>query len=118
MSEYLLAPIQPPWRPPHPRATCDTNTSEHAQADWGCAQPVPAPVPLSATQLRMLSFIRRYQHMWGDTPLYREIGEACGLRSDSAVQYQIQRLTALGLVRKPPRLMRAICVNAVPVQLT
>jgi SOS-response transcriptional repressor LexA len=86
-------------------------------ADWEQARSVQ-PVVLTPVQQRICAFVRSYQQMWGDTPLYREIAQACGLSSDSSVQYQIRRLVKLGLMYKPPRLMRAILLHAVPVKLT
>ncbi len=86
-------------------------------ADWGSARTLQ-PVPLSPLQRRIYDFIRSYQQLWGDTPLYREIAHECGLKSESTVQYHIRRLVRLGLVRKPPKLVRAIRLSAVPVKLT
>jgi len=86
-------------------------------ADWERARTVQ-PVALSPVQQRIYDFVRDYQQMWGDTPLYREIAQACGLSCDSAVAYQIGRLVRLGMIRKPPRLVRAIRLSAVPVKLT
>jgi SOS-response transcriptional repressor LexA len=86
-------------------------------ADWERGHSV-CPVALTPVQRRICTYVRGYQRMWGDTPLYREIAQACGLSSVSAVQYQIRRLVGLGLMRKPPRLVRAILVEAVPVKLT
>lgn len=84
-------------------------------ADWGRARPV-RQIQLTAVQRRIYDFIHGYQQMWDSSPLYREIAQACGLRSDSAVGYQIARLVELGVMRKPPRLVRAIRLTAVPVK--
>lgn len=85
-------------------------------ADWTSARPLE-PVALTAVQCRIYEYVRSYQTMWGDTPLYREIADACGLKTESSVQYQIRRLVQLGLMRKPPRLVRAIRISAVPVKV-
>lgn len=94
MFRYILAPVsheigQAQW--------------EHAQALW--------PIPLTDRQRRIYDFIAYYQRLWGETPLYREIAAACGLRNTSTVQYQIGQLQQLGLLRKPPRLRRAILLT-------
>jgi SOS-response transcriptional repressor LexA len=86
-------------------------------ADWERGRTLQ-PVALTPVQQRICDFVRSYQQMWGDTPLYREIAQACGLSSDSSVRYQIRRLVKLGLMHKPPRRVRAILVHAVPVKLT
>lgn len=99
MSQYLLAPIR---------------AGDHPCAAWEAATP-SAPVTLSARQRTILAFIEDYQQMWGETPLYREIGAAT-LLSVTAVQYQIARLVELGWLRKPPKLVRAIRLTAVPVK--
>lgn len=83
-------------------------------ADWGSARALRS-VALTPVQRRIYDFIRDYQQLWGASPLYREIAHGCGLRSDSAVQYQISRLVRLGLMRKPPRLVRVIVLTAVPL---
>jgi hypothetical protein len=83
-------------------------------ADWDQARPVPLP-PLTPVQLKVIVYVHRYQQLWGATPLYREIGQACGLRSDSAVAYQVGRLVQLGAARKPARLHRVILLNLIPV---
>ena len=85
-------------------------------ADWVSSQPVALP-QLTPVQIRIVSFIHRYQQMWGASPLYREIGEGCGLGSESAVGYQIARLVAAGVLRKPARLHRALRLTMVPVAM-
>jgi repressor LexA len=96
MNRFALAPVQ------------------DGGADWARAATV-VPPRLTPTQAEILAFVHRYQRMWGATPMYREIGKACGLRSDSSVAYQIQRLVQLGMLRKPPRLHRAVVLAVVPV---
>jgi SOS-response transcriptional repressor LexA len=82
--------------------------------DWVSSQPVVLP-QLTPVQIRIVAFIHRYQQMWGASPLYREIGQGCGLGSESAVAYQIARLVAAGVLRKPARLHRALRLTMVPV---
>lgn len=98
MSELLLAPIGT------------------AGAAWDQAAPVPA-VTLTAVQMRILRFISHYQQLWGEIPTYREIAEAAGLARVSSVGYQIHRMQALGVLRKPAKFPRAIQIQAVPVRL-
>lgn len=88
-----------------------------AGAAWDQSQPVDRDM-LTPVQIRIITFIHEYQEMWGESPLYREIGRACGLRSDSAVCYQIGRLVAQGVLRKPARLVRAMYLTIVPVKVT
>jgi SOS-response transcriptional repressor LexA len=95
---FMLAPVKWPGGP-----------------DWEQSQPV-GPVQLTDIQRRIYDYVRWYQMMWGASPLYREIAEACGLKGDSAVQYQIQKLVKLGLMYKPPGLVRAIRLTGVPVK--
>lgn len=73
---------------------------------------------LTPVQIRIITFIHEYQQMWGRSPLYREIGRGCGLRSESAVGYQISRLVTLGVLRKPARLVRAMHLTIIPVKVT
>jgi hypothetical protein len=87
-----------------------------AGAVWDKSQPVDRNM-LTPVQIRIILFIRDYQDLWGESPLYREIGRACGLRSDSAVGYQIGRLVVLGVLRKPARLVRAMHLMVVPVKV-
>jgi SOS-response transcriptional repressor LexA len=94
MSMFMIAPVK------------------EGSADWARPRLLP---PLKPIQIKILSFVHRYQQMWGTTPLYREIGHACGLQSDSAVAYQVRRLQLLGAVRKPPRLHRAMHLTVIPV---
>jgi SOS-response transcriptional repressor LexA len=79
---------------------------------------VLAPIALTPVQQRICAYVREYQQLWGDTPVYREIALACGLTGPSAVEYQIRKLVKIGLMYKPPRLKRAIRINAVPVNST
>jgi DNA-binding MarR family transcriptional regulator len=110
MTQYLLARLQDPWTSPH------TDAAPAQRADWTRAQPV-APVKLTRRQHQIYTFIRWYQRMWGESPLYREIAEHCGLQGGSTVQYQIRQLVGRGLIRKPRRLVRVIWLTHVPVKL-
>lgn len=88
-----------------------------AGAVWDQSRPVDRNA-LTPVQVRIITFIHEYQEMWGQSPLYREIGRACGLNSQSAVCYQIGRLVALGVLRKPARLVRAMHLTMIPVKVT
>lgn len=115
MQQYVLAPVQATWQPGHIGESDSVDVGEYARADWDRGQPL-SPVRLTPIQKRIYDYIREHQRLWGDTPLYREIARECGLGNVSSVQYQIRRLTAAGLVRKPRRRVRAICLAAVPVR--
>lgn len=112
MRQYLLAPVR---AVPRPLPDLETDTS--VRADWDQARPV-TPAPLTHTQRLVYDYIRAYQKLWGASPLYREIADACELRGSSSVHYQICRLAEAGWIRKPARLRRAILLNAVPVPAT
>lgn len=116
MYQYALAPVQPTWQPIHISESCTADTGEHARADWACAQPI-APVQLTGIQRAIYDYIRWHQRMWGETPLYREIAAYCGLKSKSAVQYQIRQLINRGLIRKPRALVRVIRLTHIPVKV-
>lgn len=81
-------------------------------ADWAAAQWAPMLTPI---QIDIIAFIHGYQRMWGQTPLYREIAQACRLGGDSAVAYQVHRMRKLGVLGKPYRLVRAMRLNVVLV---
>jgi len=87
-----------------------------AGAVWDKSRPVDRTA-LTPVQIRIVTFVHEYQEMWGESPLYREIARACGLRSESAVCYQIGRLVALGVIRKPARLVRAMHLTVIPVKV-
>jgi repressor LexA len=53
---------------------------------------------LRPRQQQMLDFIRRYQREHGYPPTLREIGAAVGISSTSVVNYNLERLEALGFL--------------------
>ncbi|MFK0113156.1 MarR family transcriptional regulator [Streptomyces sp. NPDC091217] len=59
---------------------------------------VSPPRGLSSRQLQILNFLRKVSAEQGFPPTIREIAKAVGLRSASAVSYQLDRLEKLGLV--------------------
>lgn len=69
------------------------------------AQVVPL---LTARQRRILAVIRDHYTQRGYCPSVRDIAEQCGLRSPSAVVYQLQRLVEMGWIRRAPGRARAI----------
>lgn len=88
-----------------------------AGAVWDKSRPVDQNA-LTPVQIKIITFIHEYQRMWGESPLYREIGQGCGLRSESGVCYQIGKLVARGVIRKPARLVRAMYLTIIPVKVT
>jgi len=48
---------------------------------------------------QILDYLYTYQKRNGFVPTYREIGEACGLKSVASVNYQLQQLAASGHIR-------------------
>ncbi|MFF8992546.1 transcriptional repressor LexA [Streptomyces sp. NPDC014983] len=62
---------------------------------------------LTERQLCVLEAIRGHTERRGYPPSMREIGEAVGLASTSAVSYQLNKLEEMGLVGKDPRRPRA-----------
>ena len=65
---------------------------------------------LSARQGAILRFIRGHIRTHGYAPGVREIGEACDISSTSVVTYNLDRLEALGFIRRAPGRVRAIAV--------
>ncbi len=64
---------------------------------------------LTATQVRVLSFIRSHWSVNGFAPTLREIGDGCDL-SLSSVAHQVRRLQEIGWIRKVPGVARALVV--------
>ncbi|MFJ3182544.1 transcriptional repressor LexA [Streptomyces sp. NPDC086796] len=62
---------------------------------------------LTDRQRRVLEAIQDHIEQRGYPPSMRQIGEAVGLASTSAVSYQLSRLEEMGLVGKDPRRTRA-----------
>jgi repressor LexA len=67
----------------------------------------PDPV-LSERQRRILDFIQAYAERHGVSPSYREIGDAVGLKSISAVKYQVEQLQEKGFLARRDRMPRTI----------
>ena len=65
---------------------------------------------LTQRQARILEAIRRRIAEHGCSPTMRELVEVSGLRSTSAVVYQLSQLEAAGLIHRQPGLARGIVV--------
>lgn len=63
---------------------------------------------LTARQRDILNFIRDTLVRFGYPPTVREIGQAVGLRSPSAVHAQLKKLEELGVIRRDPSRKRGI----------
>lgn len=63
---------------------------------------------LTERQQRIMAAIRTLHAEHGFAPSLREIGEACGLRSTSSVQHQLNVLESKGCIRRDPNKGRAI----------
>lgn len=67
---------------------------------------------LSERQMAILNFIHEYQIIHGFVPSIREIAEAIGTTSTSAVTYQIKRLVQLGYISKVGEVARGMILLA------
>ena len=67
---------------------------------------------LTDRQIEILSFIYDYQTKYGFVPSIREICDAIGIRSTSAVSYQINRLVESGYIDKTNEVSRGIVLKA------
>jgi repressor LexA len=76
--------------------------ADRRQADDG---PNPG---LSGRQLQILDFVQAYAERYGVSPSYREIGDAVGLKSISAVKYQVEQLQDKGFLSRRDRMPRTI----------
>jgi repressor LexA len=76
--------------------------ADRRQADDG---PYPG---LSGRQLQILDFVQAYAERYGVSPSYREIGDAVGLKSISAVKYQVEQLQGKGFLARRDRMPRTI----------
>ena len=63
---------------------------------------------LTERQQRIMAAIRALHAEHGFAPSLREIGEACGLKSTSSVQHQLNVLESKGCIRRDPNKGRAI----------
>ncbi len=70
----------------------------------------PDPL-LSERQQQILDFIQGYTERHGVSPSFKEIGDAVGLKSSSAVKHQIQQLQKKGYVTRRNRTPRSIVVK-------
>ncbi|MCL4458563.1 MAG: transcriptional repressor LexA [Chloroflexi bacterium] len=64
--------------------------------------------PLSTRQQRILDFIRDFLAENGYPPTIREIGDAIGISSTSAVDYNLNILERKGYIRRDPEISRGI----------
>jgi SOS-response transcriptional repressor LexA len=67
---------------------------------------------LTDRQIKILTFIYDYQTEYGFVPSIREICTATGIRSTSAVSYQINRLVKSGYIDKTDVVSRGIALKA------
>ena len=67
---------------------------------------------LSERQMAILTFIHEYQIIHGFVPSIREIAEAIGTTSTSAVTYQIKHLVRLGYISKVGEVARGMILLA------
>ena len=67
---------------------------------------------LSERQMAILTFIHEYQIIHGFVPSIREIAEAIGTTSTSAVTYQIKHLVRLGHISKVGEVARGMILLA------
>jgi len=56
----------------------------------------------------VFNFIQTYIERYGWAPSYREIGQACDIKSTSNVAYWINKLEAAGKIKKRPHSARTI----------
>jgi repressor LexA len=68
-------------------------------------------------RVRVYEFIRSFAEKNGYPPSVREIGRGVGLASTKAVKYHMDALVSDGLLRRHPRLARAIDAGPQPVGL-
>ena len=67
---------------------------------------------LTDRQIAILTFMHDYQVNYGFVPAIREIGKAVGIRSTSAVSYQINRLVELKYLSKVGEISRGMILLA------
>lgn len=65
-------------------------------------------IAASRRQLAILQFVREYWAEHGHGPSIRDIGTGVGLKSVSAVVYQLERMKSAGLIERDPLLARTI----------
>lgn len=60
---------------------------------------------------KILRTIHEHIEQQGHAPSYRQIEEAVGLQTTSAVSYQLKKLEEMGLVRREPRIARSLTLT-------
>jgi SOS-response transcriptional repressor LexA len=70
--------------------------------------PASTVYPLSTRQLQIVNFIRQFKEDHDISPTIREICDALTFGSTASVAYQLDRLEALGALRRLPNRARAI----------
>lgn len=68
---------------------------------------------LTSRQARILSFIRRYVAEHGYSPTIRELSDACDIPSTSNVNYILDQLQELGLLKRTPGSPRTIVLTLI-----
>ena len=71
---------------------------------------MPDPTTLTGVQRKILTAITDAMDSRGYPPSMWELADAVGLRSASAVYYQLQALEAKGYVRRAPKTPRGIVI--------
>lgn len=61
---------------------------------------------------RILRTIHEHMEQFGRPPTFRQIQDAVGLQTTSAVSYQLKKLEALGLLQREPRMARSLSLTA------
>ena len=72
---------------------------------------------LTSRRRRILGFIRESAERRGCSPTLREIAEAVGLRSASAVSYHLEILAKAGYLDRDPRLPRTVVMKTPRLQV-
>lgn len=69
---------------------------------------MPAPILSGETTSRVLAFVGDYTAARGYPPSLREIGDAVGLRSTSAVHRHLRLLAKAGRIERTPNVSRGL----------
>jgi repressor LexA len=64
----------------------------------------------SASREKIVNFIRVFRQKNGYSPTVREIGQNCGIKSSSVVQYHLNQLERAGLVTKGKEKFRSLSI--------
>ena len=73
---------------------------------------------LSDRQQKILDFIQSYLTQKNYPPTIREIGEAAGISSTSVVNYNLDKLVALGFLERDSKSSRSLRLRQEPVKVT